>query len=118
MGRRIVFRIGGNPREDLKAVFQNPKLIKVTSHVIYFKDWKSMLEALSPQKLHLLQQLIEYDDEKPLGVSQLAKKTKRKQESISRDLNALEKSHLIVKSKKGKYVYPKLNAKEIVIQLA
>lgn len=118
MNRKIIFKVGGDPRADIRAVFQNPGIIKETSHVIYFKDWSRMLDALSPQKLHLLQRLLEYDDEKPLGVSQLAVKTSRKQESISRDLISLEKSGLISKIKKGKNVYPKLNAKEIVIQLA
>ncbi len=115
--KRIIFKIGGDMKKDIHKMFENPSSLKGGGHVIYFKDWNSMLDALTPQRLHLLQRLIEYDDEKPMDVSKLACATKRKQESISRDLIALEKSGLISKIKKGKSVYPHFNAKEIVIQL-
>ncbi len=117
MTNRIVIKIGQNSDEDLKKIFENPqKNGRPGTHTIYLKKAEGLQSLLSPERLRLLAQLINYNDEP--DVSNLSKKLMRSQEAISRDLKKLEENGLVTKTKKGKNVYPKLNAKEIVIKLA
>lgn len=117
MAKKIIFKIGGNSIEDVRRIFTNPALAKNDVITIYVKNWDDVIEALSPERIHLLQATLDYLD-KPADVNTLAKHVKRKQSAVSRDLSVLETQGLITKIKKGKNVYPKLSAKEIVIQLA
>ncbi len=115
--KKIIFKIGGNAMSDIRAVFQNPKLVQGGTHTIYLKSIDDIPKMLTREKLRLLTQLSEEEFE-CTDVKTLTKNLHRKQEAVSRDLNSLELSGLITKVKKGKNVYPKLTAKEIVIQLS
>jgi predicted transcriptional regulator len=118
MNKRIIFKVGHDMTADIRQIFKNPKkYARPGTQTIYFKDWEDMLDALSPQKMRLLQEMLEYDHREK-NVKVLARQTNRKQEAVSRDIASLAKAGLITKTKKGKSVYPRLNAKEIVIQLA
>ncbi len=117
MAKKIIFKIGGSAIRDIRTDFEKPSRARPDVVTIYVKDWKDILDALSPQKMHLLQRMLDYLD-KPVDVGTLAAHVNRKQNAVSRDLLALEKQGLITKIKKGKNVYPQLTAKEIVIQLA
>lgn len=117
MAQRIIFKVGGNFRKDLREIFKNPRKGNTGANTIYLESWEKLAEALSPQRMFLLQKMLEYADQQ-LDVNALAARTNRKQEAVSRDLTALGKNGLITKTRKGKNVYPKLITKEIVIQLA
>lgn len=118
MAEKIIFKIGKGIKKDIRSVFENPSSLKTDTHTIYFENWGDLLDALSPKKMHLLQKLLEYTSQKkPLDIQSLSKKTNRKQEAVSRDLQTLEQKGLVVKNKKGKNVFPIPTAKEIVIKL-
>lgn len=116
MPKKIIFKLGTST-SDIRRVFENPRRARPDTLTIYVKDWKHVIDALSPQKIYLLQQLLDYLG-KPADVGTLAARVNRKHNAVSRDLRALEKQGLITKIKKGKNVYPQFTAKEIVIQLA
>ncbi|MFH0970896.1 MAG: ArsR family transcriptional regulator [Candidatus Diapherotrites archaeon] len=115
--KKIIFKIGESMKKDIQAVFKNPKQARDGTTTVYLKNWKELLTALTPQRMEMLQKTLDFADKK-MDVCELARKTQRKQAAISRDLKILEANGLITKTKKGKNVYPKLNAEEIVIQLS
>lgn len=80
--------------------------------ILYVRDAKQLSSILSSKRLSLL-----FDLDKSKNVSELVKKSKRKQEAISRDLTLLESFDLIKKEKKGREVFIKKKVKKIEIQL-
>ncbi len=115
--KKIIFKIGGDLMEDIRETFRDPSSTEWNVTTVYLKDWKELLEALTPQRMQLLQEMLAVAREKdPCDIGMLAQKTNRKREAISRDLKGLEQSGIITKTKKGKNVYPEIAVREIVIQ--
>lgn len=115
--KKIVFKINGDMMEDIKRVFKDPSSEKENVHYVYVKSVEEVTKILTTERLKLLLEISEKIGDCP-DVKKLSAGTHRKPEAISRDLALLEKNGLITKTKKGKNVYPKLTAKEIVIRLA
>lgn len=99
--------------EDMRAAWNDPSKRKPGTHTIYVKDAKEGLELLSSERIGLLKECITYSPR--ACVSDLVKKTGRKQEAISRDLSILEKHGAIEKKKKGTktFIEPKIDSIEI-----
>ncbi len=115
---KLVIKIGADPKEDMKKVFENPKKYgSPNTHTLYLKNSESLYRILSPQRLELLRRLIKYQSEKKT-VGELAKELGRKQEAISRDASFLAMHQLIKKVKNKREVYLKALYKSLDIRLA
>jgi len=102
--KTLTIRIGGNPKEDIKSVFTNPKQNgRPNTSTLYLKNTKDLYEILSPQRMELLLYLTKHGEEQNT-ITKLAKKLKRRQEAISRDTILLEKHSLIKKTKQKQKV--------------
>ncbi|HIH33190.1 MAG: helix-turn-helix domain-containing protein [Candidatus Diapherotrites archaeon] len=113
--KALVIKVGGSMVEDMRKVFENPRLSKPGTHTIYVKTWKDISELLSPKRLELLAYLIKENGE---NVSQLASRLKRKQEAVSRDAGVLEKHSLLEKAREGQSVCLKAKYKTLEIRLS
>jgi predicted transcriptional regulator len=100
----LTIKIGGNPRDDIRAACSNPKKnARPGTNTLYLKNTKDLYELLSPQRMELLLYLTNNQKEENT-VTGLAKKLKRRQEAISRDAILLEKHSLIKKTKQKQKV--------------
>jgi len=103
----LIVKIGGNPKDDIKAVFDNPKENgQPNTNTLYLKDAKELYEILSPQRMELLLYLANNSKEQNT-INGLAKKLKRRQEAISRDTIVLERHQLVKKTKEKQKVFVK-----------
>ncbi len=115
---KLVIKIGGNMKKDLKMVFENPKKYgSPNTHTLYLKDSNSLYEMLSPQRLELLRHIIKHQAERKT-IGELAKELGRKQEAISRDASFLAARQLIEKIKEKREVYLKALYTSLDIRLA
>ncbi len=111
--------IGGDSDKDDHELIENPKEgMKQPRHCLYLDSYEQLHDLLSPAKIDLLHFLMTFNSREELGVGNIAKKTNRKQEAISRDLHALEKEKLITLTKKGKHVLASTPFESIQIQFA
>ena len=118
MLEKLVIKMGGNMKKDLRKVFLNPKkYAQPGTHTVYLKNTEELHELFSPKRLEMLLQLIE-DQPRKKTISETAKELKRKQEAISRDAAILEKYELIKKVKEKQKVYLKPTCKTIEIELS
>jgi predicted transcriptional regulator len=115
--KTIVFKIGQDMMRDVRDEIENPQKIDSNRLTVYVNHANIIPKMLTTERLRLLKKLAE-DEKMGLDIQELSVRLKRKQEAVSRDVNILEQNSLITKIKKGKNVYPKLTAKEIVIRLA
>ncbi len=113
--KKIIIKIGVKMEDDLKQIYENPKTGNPGTNTIYLKNVSELSQILSPQRLRLLKNLI--NEQKSESVTDLAKKLKRKQEAISRDLKILEKNSLVQKNKEKQETHAKTNYSTIEIQL-
>jgi predicted transcriptional regulator len=98
---------------DLREAWERPDNKMGGTSTLYVKDAKEAYEVLSEERLSLLKHMMDYSPR--ACVSDLVKKTGRKQEAISRDLSILEKHGAIEKKKKGTktFIEPKIDSIEI-----
>lgn len=115
--RKLRIRIGGDALKDMTKVMKDPSKGEPGTHTIYLKRPEELSELLSPKKLEMLRFILNYPD-KPRTVTEVSKKTKRKQESISRDAAILEKHSLIEKIRKGRTALLKAKYDTLEIKLA
>lgn len=115
--KTVIIKVGGSMLEDMQKVFENPKLAKPGTHTIYVKTWADVYELLSPKRLEILAQLLNYKNGAE-SVSKLASRLKRKQEAVSRDAGILEKYSLVEKVKQKQAVCLKAKYQALQIQLA
>ena len=111
--KQLIIKVGGDMNKDLREAWYDPTKRKPNTHTIYVKDASEAMELISPERINLLKQLMEY--EPSACVSDLVEKTGRKQEAISRDLSILEKHGAIEKKRKGTktFIEPKIDSIEI-----
>jgi len=109
--------IGGNPRKDLDDFFSG-KSIDQPKDVLYLDTFEQLHELLSPKKLDLLKWLMDLPkNHGPCSVSETAKKIKRKQEAVSRDLKQLKKLGLVELKKDKQKTIPVSKFRKIVIKI-
>ncbi len=111
---KLIIKVGGNIKADLREAWEHPSKELLGTHTVYVKDTNGVRKLLSPERIHLLKQSLEYSSSP--CVSDLVKKTGSKQEAISRDASVLEMYGAIKKVKKGRNVYlePKIKSIEII----
>ena len=111
--KQLIIKIGGDLDKDLREIWDNPSKRKPNTHTIYVKDAFEAHALLSPERINLLKHSLEYNPR--ACISDLVKKTGRKQEAISRDASILESHGIIEKHKKGRRVFlePKIDSIEI-----
>ncbi len=101
---KLVIKIGGNAKTDIRAVFNNPKQnASIGTNTLYLRNTAELYEMLSPQRMELLLYLTNHKTEKNT-ITQLAKKLGRRQEAISRDTILLNKYGLVKKTKQKQKV--------------
>ncbi|MFH1752060.1 MAG: hypothetical protein ABH821_03940 [archaeon] len=116
MRKSLEIRIGRDFARDMGELVEHPeKLAKEPDHTIYIKNIEMLESLVSKRKLNLLKFII---NNKKLTVNLIARKLKRKQEAISRDLRTLQFYGLIKTKKVGRNVYPEATCKKIIINLA
>lgn len=114
---RLIIKIGGNMKEDLRKVFENPKkYAQPGTHTVYLKNAVDLATLLSPKKFQLLKEIIETQTKKKT-LGEIAAKLKRKQEAVSRDATLLERHGIIKKAKEKQKVFLKSNYDSLQIQL-
>lgn len=111
--------IGGDFDADLQKLFSDG--YDITNHpknTLYLDSFEQLSTLLSPKKLDLLKYLISYAPKCPCNsVSDIAKKTNRKQEAISRDLAQLRKLGLIKEKKEKQSVLVSAPFKKLIIEV-
>lgn len=102
---------------DMKEIFQDPRKGKPGTDTVYLKSPEELYELLTPKRLEILIESMRAVDN-PHTIKDVAQKTGRMQEAISRDVSFLEKHNLIEKIKKGRTALLKTKYKSLEIQLA
>jgi predicted transcriptional regulator len=115
--KQLIIRIGGNPQDYLKKIYDNPKSAKPNTHTLFLKKSNELTEILSPKRLELLTHLIKHQTERKT-ISEIAQELKRKQEAISRDANTLAKYKMLEKVKEEQRVYLQPTYSSLQIELA
>lgn len=111
--------VGGDMDEDDRRLLTDPhEAEKHPQHTLYVDSYEELHEMLSPAKLDLLIELMNYNPWKEENVGSIAQKTKRKREAISRDLHHLAAMNLIKLKKAGKMVLVTTPFESIQIQFA
>jgi predicted transcriptional regulator len=110
---KLVIRVGANPMNDLKKIWHKPLKNKMGNYYTYINDLSELQGLFSSQRLRLILELMREEN-----VSNISKKTGRKQEAISRDASILESAGLITKTRKGRKTFLKTRVKKIVIDLS
>ena len=114
MDDKVVLIIGGEMWKDLKEMVDNPKKAEKEPRLkIYVESVEQLSSILSAKKMGLLQYI---QHQKSMSIGEIASKTNRKQEAVSRDLHQLEHYGLVSLGKKGKHVFPEAKAKKITIE--
>lgn len=101
MMKKLKIKIGGNPMGDLREIMRDPSKGESGTHTIYLKRPEELYEILSPKRIELLMFALNYPH-KPRSITEVSRKTKRKQEAISRDVGVLTRHDLIEKIRKGR----------------
>lgn len=115
---KLIIKIGVDPKEDLRKVFENPeKYSQPNTHTLYLRDCEELYTFLAPKRLELLRRLIEHQAERKT-IGELAKELGRKQEAISRDATFLAAHQMIKKTKEKREVCLKALYKSLDIRLA
>lgn len=117
--KTLTIVIGGDSDADDRELLENPeKGMKQPRHIIYLNSYEQLQRILSPAKLDLLRSLFDYDPHsKGKNVGEIAQRTKRKQEAISRDLHDLEKQKFVKLIKNGRNVFAHANFDTIEIKM-
>lgn len=111
--------VGGDMDKDDDRLFNDPNEWKThPRHTVYVHSYEELHNMLSPAKLDLLIELMNYNPWKEENVGSIAQKTKRKREAISRDLHHLAAMNLIKLKKAGKMVLVTTPFESIQIQFA
>ncbi len=111
--------VGGDMDLDDEECFVNSeKWSERPRDTLYVRDWKELHDWLSPAKLGLLIDLMNYNPMKEEGVGDIALRTKRKREAISRDIHHLAGMNLVHLKKNGKNVLVSTPFESIQIQFA
>lgn len=106
--KTLIIKIGGDPKKDIKEVFDNPKKNgQPGTSTLYLNSVKDLYEMLSPKRMGLLLYLAGSEESAQNTTTVLANKLGRKQEAISRDTAILEKHGLISKTKDKQKVFIK-----------
>jgi predicted transcriptional regulator len=114
--KKLIIKVGGDMLDDMKEAWLHPHPSMGGTLTVYLKP-KQLARILSPKRFELWLELLE-KSWNPVNVSELAKKTKRKQAAVSRDLAVLEMYGMIQKRKNKQNVIAKSNCGQIVIELA
>ncbi len=110
---KLVIKLESEMDKDIRKVFNPKEASNLPGHTLYVKDAGQLSNILSSGRLLLL-----LDLKNSQNVSEVAKKTGRKQEAISRDATILENAGLIKKTKKGRQTFLKTKVKKIEIDLS
>ncbi len=110
---KLVIKLSSEMDDDIRKAFDSKKSASLPPHILYVKNAKQLSNILSSGRIMLL-----LDLDKSKNVSELTKKTGRKQEAISRDATILEAAGLITKTKKGRQTFLKTRVKKIEIDLS
>ena len=114
--KKIIIRVGGDMVKDAKNIWDNPRAANWGTYTIYVKNFDEVSKLLTPKRLHLLYEMVR--DVERLTVCELAEKTNRKQEAVSRDLSALAEHHLVRKTRHKQATYVEAPFRQIVIEFA
>lgn len=110
---KLVIRHVSRSDQDLMDLVNPKKKTPDYQHILYVKDAAQLNSILSSERLSLI-----FDLKKSQNVSEIVKRTGRKQEAISRDATMLEHYGLITKKKLGRKTYLKTRVKKIEIDLS
>ncbi len=100
--------------EDLKREVLKGTKPKDDRHVIYVPDTAVLSKIISPKRMELLKTIKENPD---MGVGNLAKILKRKQEAVSRDIAFLRNWNIIETEYKDRKMVAKSTPGKIVIEI-
>jgi len=114
--QRLIIKIGGDMRADMKNAFNHPSVDLGGTHTLYLKNSEKLYEILSPRRMDLLSQIINSQSSR-ITIGELAQKLNRRQEAISRDAKFLTKYQLIEKVKEKQKVYLKSLYSALDLQL-
>ena len=107
--------VGGDMDKDTRDLFEG-KNINQPRNCLYVNTIEEAMDFLSPKKISLFKSLMEYDS-KPCNITELAKKTKRFQPAISKDIKYLREKGLIETKKVKQSVYITPKHSEIIIRI-
>ena len=102
---KLVIKIGGNPKLDIRRMFRNPEKIERGTNTIYLREYTDLLRILTEERMRLIGHLIH--SKKNSSISKLAKELNRKQEAISRDAAILERYEILKKFRNKQETYLK-----------
>lgn len=111
--KKLIIRHVSRSDKDLIDLANPKKKTPDYQRILYVKDAAQLNSILSSERLSLI-----FDLKNSQNVSELTKKTGRKQEAISRDATILEAAGLITKTKKGRQTFLKTRVKKIEIDLS
>jgi len=110
----LIIRVGGNMLDDIKKLEKNSSKAIPNSTTTYINNIEELSKLFTRERLRLLNYLLNRFDSKKT-ITQISNDLKRKQEAVSRDINALTKNKIITKTKEKQSVFPKTSFKEIRI---
>ncbi|MDD3083498.1 MAG: hypothetical protein PHP82_00560 [Candidatus ainarchaeum sp.] len=110
---KLIIRHESRSDQDIRDLFNSNIDTPNSQRILYVKDAKQLSSILSSERMSML-----FDLNESKNVSELTKKTGRKQEAISRDASILEAAGLITKTKKGRQTFLKTRVKKIEIDLS
>ena len=109
--------IGGDMEKDLDDLFSG-KRTKQPKNCLYLDTVEQLLKLLSPKRLSTLKFLMEYQpQENPQTISQIAKKSNRFQEAVSKDIKYLKEKGFVETRKEKQKVFAFPKHSEIVIRI-
>lgn len=111
----FTIKIGADFEKEQMELFNDPKKLRKPTNTLYLDTYDQLAKLFTVKKFELLQYLITESDN-PQTVNQIAAKTKRKQEAISRDLHELDTFGLVhlKKNKNNVFAYPAMNTIRIL----
>ncbi len=116
--KKLTVVIGGDIDSDLNEILYSGKSIKElnqSKNSLYLENYEQFYKLLSPKKLDILLFLMKSKTKK--SVSEIAEKTKRLQEAVSRDLSKMKDLGIIEIKKEKNFAYISPNFKTIEIKL-
>ncbi|HLC92912.1 MAG TPA: hypothetical protein VJH23_04335 [archaeon] len=115
--KKLKIKLGGDAARDFSEILRSPSKGEPGTRALYIKSTKELYELFSPKKIEMLRLLLSYNG-KPQMITEIARKTQRKQEAVSRDAIALEHWNLIEKIRKGRTALLKAKYDTLEISLA
>ena len=115
--KKLRIKIGGSMDTDIKGIKLGVSKLEPGTHTHYVKNVEELCELLTPKKLEMLIDALNYYD-KPRTIKEHSIKTRRKQEAVSRDATFLTKHSLIEKIRKGRTALLKAKYDTLEICLA